>query len=319
MAEIAADLLPAYGGELFLDWLEERFQRRFAFTGESLAEGPEGSPPGLVASDGEFRLALVVDRMYEPEGPSWDARRRELEERLSSEVQGAYLLWVPPGGRLPTEEPWDSDFVLRFKVAAASLPPGARSEVELPARLGLTKTSDEGAYVSAVGPLSRYWTTISEHVRGAYYMDATRLRRLSANEEKRQALFDQIGSAAAGLEVQRGTELDASEAWTVQRLREGEGVAMVMASPTFDPTDGISVRRILRRRVGAANARFEGKPADFHALALVGVYEYATDEGASAALRGFDPSVYSNIDVVCILADGEVRVALAPRVLPWGK
>jgi len=318
MSETAVDRLVPYCAELFLDWLRERYERPFALTGEPPAEGPDDAPPVLAASDGQHRLALIVDRLYETDDPAWEARRGALEERLSSEVRGAVLLWVPPGGRLPSGEPWESDFVLRFKVVASPLPPGGRGEMELPVELRLAKTGDEGAFVSVVGGLSHHWTTISEGVQGAYYMDSTKLHRLTANEEKRRLLFEQVSERAAGLELQTGTEFEASEAWTVQRLREGEGVAMVAARPSFDPSDGISVRRNLRRRVGAANARFEGRPADLHALVLAGVYEYAADEGASAALKGFDPSLYSNIDLVCILADGEVRVALMPRVLPWG-
>jgi hypothetical protein len=318
MAETEVERLVPHCAGLFLDWFRERYERPFALTGESLAEGPEGAPPALVASDGRHRLALIVDRLYEADDPAWEARRRELEERLSSEVRDPYLLWVPPGGRLPTGEPWDSDFVLRFKVAASPLAAGGRAEVELPVKLGLTKRSDEGAHVAVVGPLSRHWATISKRVRGAYYMDATHLHRVTASEEKRQLLFDEVADLAGGLQVQMAVEFAGSEAWTVQRLRGGEGVALVAAQPASDPTDGVSVRRILRKRLRAANARFEGRPADLHALVLAGVYEYAGDEGASAALKGFDPSLYSNTDLVSIIADGEVRIALTPRVLPWG-
>src|SRR3972149_5107507 len=99
-------------------------------------------------------------------------------------------------------------------------------------------SGDEGAYVSVVGALSRYWTTISERVQGAYYMDSTKLHRLTASEEKRRLLFQQVADLAAGLELQTGTEFEASEAWTVQRLREGEGVAGGGGRAPFGPGGG---------------------------------------------------------------------------------
>jgi len=133
-----------------------------------------------------------------------------------------------------------------------------------------------------------------------------------------EALLTQIAEQSAGLSVGQGVVFDAEEAWTVQKLTEGDKVLIVGCPPSYDPADGTNIRRLMRRRVAAANEALGALEADVKALALAGIWEYAEDEGASAILRGFDPAVYSNIHVIAVLADGEARPALSARTMPWG-
>jgi hypothetical protein len=144
------------------------------------------------------------------------------------------------------------------------------------------------------------------------------LHRLSKRPEAREQVLAQIAEHSSRLSVGEGVQFEAEEAWTVQKLAEGDEVLIVGCPPSFDPTDGTNLRRLTRRRVVAANEALGSLEADVKVLALVGIWEYAEDEGASATLRGFDPAVYANIDVIAILADGEARPALAARTLPWG-
>jgi len=258
-----------------------------------------------------------VDRLYESEDAAWDRRRLEVEDRLTRALHAPHLLWMPPQARLPGEEPEESEFAVRVQMGAAPLLAGGHGEVSLSVPLRLGKTQDDGAYVSVVGGLSRHWTAISERVRGAFNLDSTALHRLSRRPEVREEIFARIADCSSRLSVGEGLEFEAEEAWTIQKLAEGEEVFIVGCPPYFDPTDGTTLRRLMRRRVAAANEALGPLEANLKALALVGVWEYGEDEGASAILRGFDPAIFSNIDVIAILADGEVRPALSARTLPW--
>ena len=305
--------LERYLGQLFLAWFNQRHDRDFAL----LDDNPQ-EPGVLWAGDGKYRLALVVDRLYESEGAAWNERRLQVEERLTGALHQPHLLWMPPFAPLPGPEPEESRFVLRVQMGAAPLIAGGRGEVSLPVVLRLAKTRDEGAYVSVVGPLSRHWAAISERVKGAHNLDSLSLHRLSLRPEVKEQLFTQIADYSSRLSAGEGAQFDAEEAWTIQKLAEGDRVLIVGCPPTLDPTDGTNLRRLMRRRVVAANEALGSLEADVKVLALVGIWEYAEDEGASATLRGFDPAVYANIDVIAVVADGEARPALAARTLPWG-
>ncbi len=309
--------LERYLGQLFLAWFNQRHGRDFALlpeagavqTGPSAGDGMAAAR--LWAGDGEHRLALIVDRLYESEDAAWDSRRRQLEDRLSHALHAPHLLWMPPQARLPGAEPEESEFVLRVQMGAAPLVAGGRGEVSLLVPLRLGKTQDDGAYVSVVGGLSRYWTAISERVRGVFDLDSTALHRLSRRPEVREEILARIADHSSRLSVGEGVEFEAEEAWTIQRLADGEATFIVGCPPSVDPTDGTILRRLMRRRLAAANEALGSLEADLKALALVGVWEYAEDEGAGAILRGFDPAIFSNIDIIAILADGDVRPALS--------
>jgi hypothetical protein len=312
--------LERYLGQLFLAWFNQRHGRDFALLPEETdtAQGSGLAQAVFWASDGQYRLALAADRLYESEDAAWNQRRQEVEDRLTSALHSPHLVWMPPQARLPDPEPYESRFVARVQMGAAPLVAGGRSEVSLSVPLRLGKMRDDGAYVSVVGALSRHWSAISERVKGAFNLDSLALHRLSQRPEAREEIFAQIADYSSRLSVGEGVQFDGEEAWTIQKLAEGEEVLIVGCPPSFDPTDGTNLRRLMRRRVAAANETLGSLQADVKALALVGIWEYAEDEGAGATLRGFDPGIYSNIDVIAVLADGEVRPALTARTLPWG-
>lgn len=311
--------LERYLGQLFLAWFNQRHGRDFALLPETgPAVGDRAAAAQLWAGDGQYRLALAVDRLYESEDALWNERRLEVEERLTKALHSPYLLWMPPQARLPGPEPDESEFAVRVQMGAAPLVAGGRGEVSLPVRLRLGKTRDEGAYVSVVGALSRHWTSISERVQGTFNLDSTAFHRLSPRPEARTEILALITDHSSRLAVGEAVQFEVDEAWTIQKLAEGDEVLIIGCPPSFDPTDGTSVRRMMRRRVAAAGEALGTLEADVKALALAGIWGYAEDEGASATLRGFDSAIYRNIDIIAILADGDVRPAMAGRTLPWG-
>ena len=309
-----ADLSTRYGARLLLDWLNQRFETRFELS--------DTQGEAFVASDGEHRVGLYVAPLWEEEA-TWEERLRSLAERLDATgTEGSFLLWVPPRADVPAEEPKASDFVLRVQMAATPLPPGGRTEVTFPVTIKMGKMRDEGGYASVVGGLSRWWTRITENVQGTYHVDSSALHRLSNDGEAREQLWQTIGQIAAGVELGQAADFEIEDAWTLQRLPESSteaGFAIVGAPPSVDPTEGIMVRRSARRRLLAANEALGALDVELRAVGLIGSYEYAELEGASVTIKALDPSLFSRLPVVCILADGEVRPTFLPRSLPWAE
>lgn len=242
-----------------------------------------------------------------------------MEERLTEgNVRGPYLLWVPPRASVPNAEPAISDFVMRAQMACAPMQPGSRNEIDLPIAIQLAKVRDEGGYASVIGGLSRFWTLITERLNGTYHIDSMQLRRAPQDETVREALFDRIGAAAKALAVGDAGEMDAVEAWTVQRLTAdplGErGFAIAQAPPNIDPADGAVMRRLVRKRLKDASAALADVEAGVKGVGLIGIYEYAEHENIGSFVKSLDPGLYAGLQVVAGIVDGEVRPIFQPRV-----
>jgi hypothetical protein len=292
-------------------WLNRQFGRQF-----SLETAPASNEELALAVDGTIRLAFLISRLYET-APEQEGLLATTAERLSENIGGACILWVPPGGVLPADEPAASAFVLRVETAARGLGPGERGEVRLPATIRLAKLREDGAYVSVMGALSPYWTEISERVRGAYLLDSTQMKRLPPSAAWRDALFERLGRNAASLAVDESVSIETEQAWTLQRLEHGSGVGIVSAAPEIDPYEGPVVRRTVRRCLQVGAARFAERRADLQGMVLIGTYESMEREPVTAAIRGFDPRTYAGLDFVALAADGEMKFVLPPRILPW--
>lgn len=295
MTDLASRLL----AQLAVDWLASRSSRIF-----SLAAELDGDPPIFVFSDGERRLALAVLHTWERD-PAVDERRQEVAQRLTELVRGPFLLWLPPFADVPAEEPTQSDFVARVQLAAASLAAGGRSEVRLPIRVRVAKRDEQGGYASVLGALNRWWAVITERVSGTVFVDATTMRRAPRDEAEREAIFDQIAQLSLSLEPGQSAEFEMEERWTVQRLHEGDGFAVVGAPADADPNDGAAMRRILRKGLKAAGEALAAAQPDIRGVALVGSCEFAEHEGIRSLVKSIDPTLYTGFDLVTVLVDGE--------------
>src|SRR4051812_1283448 len=100
--------LDTYTAALLIEWFGGRTGREY-----TLEQQLESA--AFIARGGDLTLAVAIGRLWEPEiDPAAEAARASMEERLSSGlVRGPHLLWVPPRGVVPTEEPETSDFVQR--------------------------------------------------------------------------------------------------------------------------------------------------------------------------------------------------------------
>ncbi|HLB29746.1 MAG TPA: hypothetical protein VJM69_06430, partial [Dehalococcoidia bacterium] len=182
---------------LLLEWLQDSYGVAFAAEGSPQAGWAE-------ARSGPHSMRLHIGALWEEDEP-WSRSRRALEEETGRGLDGAWILWVPPGAALPAQGPAAADFVRRVRDVASALAPGRRSYVPLPALLYLVKTDEAGGYVSAEGGLSPYWAHLSERVQGTYFLDSRSLHRLPEGDKARDELLRTIVELAAELPLNRLT------------------------------------------------------------------------------------------------------------------
>jgi len=293
--------------ELFLRWLNETRERPFRVAEE---RGPSG-----LATENSSRLTVEVRPLLGPiQHSAWLAARERLEKQVADAVPVPVAVWVPAGADLPAGEPAASDFTEHVRHVAVKLGPHERAHVPLPIRLLLRKTSDGGNVVSVTGGLNPHWARFTERVRGTFDLDSTRLHRLPESEEHLEALIETIVERSAQLEAGQRTEIETIDAWTVQLLEQGEGVTVVGVPASEAQDMGLAVRRNLRRILGEAAPALRDAGAELKALVLLGYYARMEEEGATIAMRGFSPSLYSGIDYVVLIADGLVKPLIQPPV-----
>lgn len=295
----------------------ERFFRTF--------RGAEGDPAPfdavLVQRDRRIGVTCGVLWPSEPV-PGVEA----LADLLSADADadphveaGGYAVWVPPSVSLPDSEPQRSRLRVTLAHGLRGLAPGGRREVRLPATVKLAMIDTQGAYVSVTGGLATEWLALSEGVRGAFHLDSRAIHRLPSERPELDLLLTRVRDRAAVLEPGEVSDIDLDDTWTVSRLPDGApaGVTVIAAPPSFDPLDGTPVRRGLRAHVARAVAQRQRGGADLSVLLLVGVLSRMSDELVTASLRGMNPSAYGMLDLIALVADGEVRQVLQPRALPW--
>ncbi|MDA0365337.1 MAG: hypothetical protein O3B31_12700 [Chloroflexi bacterium] len=300
-------------------WMSTRYYRTFHASDE------EAAPFDALLTQRERRIGVTVGALWDEEQPL--AGARELARLLSSDVADAsaddpgYVIWVPPGVLLPTEEPRRSNLRLALAHGLNGLEPAERREIRLPVTLKLAKIQDDGQYVSVTGVLSREWTRISEGVNGAYHLDSRALHRLPDESAELEIIVSRVRDRAALLNAEEVTDVDVHDYWRVSRLPVGgpSGVTVLGAPPETDPADGTLVRRFFRGHVARAVEQRTAGDAELVVLVLVGALGHIADELATAALRGMNPAAYGALDLVVLVADGEIRQVLQPRSLPWAQ
>ena len=299
--------------ELLLDWLADERGRRFEI------ERTEEPAPGVlaaVATDGARRLAAEVHPLLEPtRNDAWASNRERLEVQIASGLPGGYALWLPPGADLPAGGSAEEELVRLVREIASNLEPGQRADVPVPVSIFIKKQQDEGSLMSVSGGLNRYWARLSERARGTYDLDSTRLHRLPESAEHVERLCETVWERAAAIEdAGQWVEIETIDAWTVQRLAGAEGFAIIGRPPEELADVGLAVRRNLRRLLAEATPRLHESGAEVKALVATGYYAHMEDEGATTAMRGYDPALYAGLDFVCLAADGLVKPLMEARV-----
>lgn len=311
-------------------WMGGRFYRTFR-----IAEGgPSSENAGSEAGAGAFDFVLTQRdrRVGTTVGVLWDEEPRPagadaLAEMLSGDVEaeegivpGSYAVWVPPKGVIPTDEPEVSDLRLTLARALRGLDAGERREARIPVTVKLAKLQTEGAYVSVVGGLATSWLAMSEGIPGSFHLDSRPIHRLPEETAEVDILVSRVRDFAVALEPGELTDIPLHDHWTVARLPDSApaGVTVIAAPPDVDPVDGTNVRRRFRQEVQRAVDQKRGGNAELAVLAVVGPFAHIGDELVTASLRGMNPALYTELDLIVVIADGVVRQVLQPRSLPWG-
>src|SRR5439155_525283 len=166
------------------------------------------------------------------------------------------------------------------------------------------------------GGLNPHWARFTGRVNGTFDLDSTRLHRLPDSEEHLNGLIDTVVERSSKLEAGRWAEIETIDAWTVQRISE-DGRTTIFAVPASEARDmGLAVRRNLRRILGEEVPLLRAGDSELTALVLLGHYPRLEDEGATIALRGFSPGLYSGVDFLVLVTDGLVKLLIsAPSII----
>jgi len=294
----------------FLYWLRDAYQRGFQV---------QGRADVTIVSDGENELALAVQPLAPFEDAAWEKRRALLEGLIGDGLPARIALWVPAGADLPAEEPAASEFVAQVRQSALKLGPHERSYVPLPVELRLRKNADTGNVVSVTGGLNPHWARFTDRVRGSFDLDSTELRRLPESDEHLERLLDEVVERTRQLGLKEIGVVETVDAWTVQRLSGSEGATIVGAPPAATAELGLAVRRNFRRILTEFAPKLRATAPEVRALVVLAPYARIEQEGATTALRGYDPASYTGIDFICLAADGLIKPLIQPPagLLPW--
>ena len=286
--------------ELFFHWFQHTYGHE-----PSVIESTDTT---VLADVGGMRLTVEVRALLSFDASeAWDAARADLESRIAEIVPASIAVWTPLGANLPSDEPAASEFVDTISTAAIKLGPRERSHARLPIELYLRKSDASGGVVSVTGGLNAHWARFTEHVQGSYDLDASRLHRLPESDEHLEELLGGIIDLSRTLDVKQVGTFETYDAWTVQRIGDERSARIVGVPPSATEDIGLQIRRNLRRTLADGAPRLRDADTDVRAMVVLGYYARMEDEVVTNALRGFDPALYSGIDVICLVADGLVK------------
>jgi hypothetical protein len=200
--------------------------------------------------------------------------------------------------------------IMRVEGLGSHFVPGGHGEVRFPIQLYLRKSDEEGGYLTARGGLAPHWARFTGRVFGHYQLDATELHRPPHGDAYLNTLIDSVALSANALALGETTAIEAEDAWTLQRLRAGEGFLIVGEPPDAELSHGAALRRGLRRTMQALRPAMIAEPADVRVIGVIGPYADFSDQPVGAALLGMDPSAYGGLDLILLAADGEVGPVL---------
>jgi len=209
--------------------------------------------------------------------------------------------------------------VAQVRQSALKLGPHERSYAPLPIALRLRKNADTGNVVSVTGGLNPHWARFTDRVRGSFDLDSTELHRLPESDEHLERLLDEVVERTRQLGLKEIGVVETVDAWTVQRLSGSEGATIVGAPPAATAELGLAVRRNFRRILTEFAPKLRATAPEVRALVVLAPYARIEQEGATTALRGYDPASYTGIDFICLAADGLIKPLIQPPagLLPW--
>ena len=120
-------------------------------------------------------------------------------------------------------------------------------------------------------------------------------------------MIEAIIELSKSLDVGQVGNVSTFDAWSVQRTDDEGSTTLVGVPPSVARDAGLQVRRNLRRALAESAPRLRESEADVRAMVLLAYYGRIEDEVVTTAMRGFDPTLYSALDIICLVADGIVK------------
>jgi hypothetical protein len=307
---------------LLAAWMSEKFYRTFRPSDRPAKNAEEIGFDALITQRNRTIGVFIAELWTAPEHTTITDQLGGLltDDMVSDESieEGAYAVWVPPKVQLPSTEPYISELRLQLLKGMRGISTDERREIRIPRVVTLAKLENTGAYMSVTGGFSTEWLALSDGVQGSFHLDSHKISRLPKERAELESMMTQIRDRAMLLREGELTELDIFDHWTISHLPETlkSGVAVISPPPELDPHDGTPVRRDLRRLLKQVQ-QSDMSTVDMKVLVVTTAVTHIDQELVTTAIKGMSPSMYGMLDLIVVVADGELRQVLQPRSLPW--
>tara|TARA_B110000438_G_scaffold99646_1_gene98602 strand:+ start:7002 stop:7949 length:948 start_codon:yes stop_codon:yes gene_type:complete len=307
---------------LLAAWMSEKFYRTFRPSDQLVKNEEEIGFDALITQRNRTIGVFIAELWTAPEHAIVTDQLGGLlaDDMVSDESieEGAYAIWVPPKVQLPSTEPYISELRLQLLKGMRGISTDERREIRIPRVVTLAKLENTGAYMSVTGGFSTEWLALSEGVQGSFHLDSHKISRLPKERAEVESMMTQIRDRAMLLREGELTELDIFDHWTISHLPETlkSGVTVISPPPELDPHDGTPVRRDLRRLLKQVQ-QLDMSTVDMKVLVVTTAVTHIDQELVTTAIKGMSPSMYGMLDLIVVVADGELRQVLQPRSLPW--
>ncbi len=307
---------------LLAAWMSEKFYRTFRPSDRPAKNAEEIGFDALITQRNRTIGVFIAELWTAAEHATITDQLGGLltDDMVSDESieEGAYAVWVPPKVQLPSTEPYISELRLQLLKGMRGISTDERREIRIPRVVTLAKLENTGAYMSVTGGFSTEWLALSDGVQGSFHLDSHKISRLPKERAELESMMTQIRDRAMLLREGELTELDIFDHWTISHLPETlkSGVAVISPPPELDPHDGTPVRRDLRRLLKQVQ-QSDMSTVDMKVLVVTTAVTHIDQELVTTAIKGMSPSMYGMLDLIVVVADGELRQVLQPRSLPW--
>jgi hypothetical protein len=307
---------------LLAAWMSEKFYRTFRPSDRPAKNAEEIGFDALITQRNRTIGVFIAELWTAAEHATITDQLGGLltDDMVSDESieEGAYAVWVPPKVQLPSIEPYISELRLQLLKGMRGISTDERREIRIPRVVTLAKLENTGAYMSVTGGFSTEWLALSDGVQGSFHLDSHKISRLPKERAELESMMTQIRDRAMLLREGELTELDIFDHWTISHLPETlkSGVAVISPPPELDPHDGTPVRRDLRRLLKQVQ-QSDMSTVDMKVLVVTTAVTHIDQELVTTAIKGMSPSMYGMLDLIVVVADGELRQVLQPRSLPW--
>ncbi|MDG1990455.1 MAG: hypothetical protein P8J51_04205 [Dehalococcoidia bacterium] len=289
---------------LLSDWLSIKYFKTFKITEQ-------------LKNEGDFLITQRDKKMFLSVHTLWndgDEVMYEIEKNINSKNQqlnNANIIWPPEKSDQFLN---DNKSVIVDKVTNGikGLDFGDYREIRIPIEVTLSKTEDDGAYMAISGGLSKIWTKISGGVKGVFQLDGRNYDRLPSELAEEKIIIEKIQEASKLLNTGEASFISIDEYWPINNvtdnLNENNKIILATGNKTYDPKNG----PIMRKRIRDILNEFTKKDVDTNKYNLSILFlinsSKKEDDVVSSSLKGINPKLHENIDMIIIVNAGLVSI-----------